>query len=185
MLMQCDSSNLLNDAGCKETPMVTQREWGTMQAQAKAAEAARARALLSKATRGRGAGMRGRRMAGPGPGRALPPLPQAIPRTFINKPTRRHVLGHLCSLCCMQFFPIVNSLLGHSPSGPCLVPKACWHFSHTVGSAAGYSSPPPPPTPPLLPLLPQFSLSWPAGVILCAKDATARMEQTSIHECQG
>ena len=85
----------LHGAGCKETPMVTQREWSAMQVQARAAEAARARALLSKATRGRGPGMRGGRMGGRGPGRALPPLPQAIPRTFINRerPVRRQVLN--------------------------------------------------------------------------------------------
>ena len=75
--------------------MVTQREWDTMQAQAKAAEAARARALLSRATRGRGAGRRGGRMGGRGPGRALPPLPQAIPRTFINRPARRYAFSAL------------------------------------------------------------------------------------------
>ncbi|KAK9862054.1 hypothetical protein WJX84_007140, partial [Apatococcus fuscideae] len=73
--------------GCKETAMVTQREWSTMQAQAKAADAAKARALLSKANRGRGSqGVRSRARAY---GRAAPPPPQAIPRTVINRPTRR------------------------------------------------------------------------------------------------
>ena len=70
--------------------MVTQREWSTVQAQAKAAEAAKARALLSKATRGRGGPVRGGRMATRGRGRAQAPPPQAIPRTAISRPVRRY-----------------------------------------------------------------------------------------------
>ena len=71
--------------------MVTQREWSTMQAQAKAAQAAKARALLSRATRGRGGqSARGGRAPVRAYGRAAPPPPRAIPRTAINRPTRRY-----------------------------------------------------------------------------------------------